>query len=90
VEAASRRGIATGANLHRSRETGVLVTYAADWFSMGEQAARLADQILKGAKPADLPVETGEHSLRIDLRTATVIGLAVPDEILRQADLVIR
>ena len=90
VHAASRRGIATGANLHRSPETGVLVTYAADWFSMGEQAARLTDQILKGAKPADLPVETGEHSLRIDLRTATAIGLAIPDEILGQADVVIR
>jgi putative ABC transport system substrate-binding protein len=90
VHAASRRGIATGANLHRSPETGVLVTYAADWFSMGQQAARLADQILKGAKPADLPVETGEHSLRIDLKTATAIGLDISDEILRQADLVIR
>jgi putative ABC transport system substrate-binding protein len=90
VHAASRRGIPTGANLHRAREAGVLVTYSADWFSMGEQAARLADQIFKGAKPAELPVETGEHSLRIDLRTAAAIGLDISDEILRQADLVIR
>ena len=57
---------------------------------MGRQAARLADQILKGAKPADLPVETADHFLRIDLRTATIVGLDVPDEILRQADVVVR
>jgi putative ABC transport system substrate-binding protein len=90
VQTASTRGIATGAQNHRSRETAVLVTYAGDWGSMGQQAARLADQILKGAKPADLPVETAEHFLRIDLRTATAVGLDVPDEILRQADVVVR
>ena len=90
VQAASRRRIATGANLHRAREAGVLVTYAADWFTMGQQAARLADQIFKGARPGELPVETGEHSLRIDLKAAAAIGLDIPDEILRQADLVTR
>jgi putative ABC transport system substrate-binding protein len=90
VQTASTRGIATGAQNHRSRETAVLVTYAGDWGAMGQQAARLADQILKGAKPADLPVETAEHFLRIDLRTATAVGLDVPDEILRQADVVVR
>ena len=90
VEVASKRGIAAGANNHRSLQTGVLVTYASDWFAMGQQAARLVDQILKGTKPADLPVETAEHFLRINLKTATAMGLDVPDEILRQADMVIR
>ena len=66
------------------------MTYAADWFTMGQQAARLADQIFKGARPGELPVETGEHSLRIDLKAAAAIGLDIPDEILRQADLVTR
>jgi putative ABC transport system substrate-binding protein len=51
---------------------------------------RLVDQILKGAKPADLPVETAEHFLHINLKAATAIGLTIPDDILRQADLVIR
>jgi putative ABC transport system substrate-binding protein len=90
VQAATRRGLATGANNHRSAETGVLVTYAVDWFSMGQQAARLADQILKGAKPADLPVETGEHFLHMNVKTSAAIGLHIPDDLLRQADLVIR
>jgi putative ABC transport system substrate-binding protein len=87
VEAAARRGIATAANVP---ETDFLVTYAADWFAIGGQAARLADQILKGTKPADLPVETPEFFLHINLKAATAIGLVVPDDILRQAHLVIR
>ena len=87
VEAAARRGIAAAAN---TPETGVLVTYAADGFAIGGQAARLADQILKGTKPADLPVETPEYFLHINLKAATAIGLVVPENILRQADLVIR
>jgi putative tryptophan/tyrosine transport system substrate-binding protein len=90
VETASQRGIAVGANNHRSLETGVLVTYAGDWFALGQQAARLVDQILKGTKPVDLPVETAEHFLRINLKTATALGLDIPDAILRQADTIIR
>jgi putative tryptophan/tyrosine transport system substrate-binding protein len=90
VEIASRRGIAVGANIHRSLETGVIVAYAGDWFAMGQQAARLVDQIFKGAKPSDLPVETAEHFLHINLKTATALGLDIPDAILRQADKVIR
>jgi putative ABC transport system substrate-binding protein len=90
VEAAARHGIAAAANVDRAREAGVLVTYAVDWFAVGQQAARLVDQILKGAKPADLPVETAEHFLHINLKAATAIGLTIPDDILRQADLVIR
>lgn len=90
VEAAAQRGIAAAANVDRAREAGVLVTYAVDWFAVGQQAARLVDQILKGAKPADLPVETAEHFLHINLKAATAIGLTIPDDILRQADLVIR
>jgi putative ABC transport system substrate-binding protein len=57
---------------------------------MGKQAAGLADQILKGTKPGDLPVETAEYFLIINLQTAQAIGLDVSDEILRQADTVIR
>lgn len=57
---------------------------------VGGQAAWLADQILKGTKPADLPVKTPEFFLHINLKAATAIGLVVPDDILRQAHLVIR
>jgi putative ABC transport system substrate-binding protein len=57
---------------------------------MGEQAARMADQILKGTKPADLPVETAEFFLNINLKTAKAIGRDIPDAILTQANTVIR
>jgi putative ABC transport system substrate-binding protein len=57
---------------------------------MGKQAGRLADQIFKGTKPADLPVETSEYFLEINLRTAKLIGLDIEDTTLRQANNVVR
>jgi putative ABC transport system substrate-binding protein len=89
-KAATDRGIAIGSNLSTQIELGALVTYATDYFSMGKQAARLADQALRGTAPADLPVETSEYFLTINLKAAEAIGLDIPDDILRQADTVIR
>jgi putative ABC transport system substrate-binding protein len=71
-------------------KAGAVVTYAGSFPAMGQQAARLVDQILKGTKPADLLVETAEFFLRINLKTATAIGLDIPDGLLRQADTVMR
>jgi putative ABC transport system substrate-binding protein len=71
-------------------EAGALISYSMNFHASGEQAARLADQILKGTKPADLPVETTEFFLVINLQTAEAIGLDIPDQILRQADTIIR
>jgi putative tryptophan/tyrosine transport system substrate-binding protein len=90
IEVAVQHGIAVGTSNLSHLKAGALVTYAGSFFAMGQQAARLGDQILKGTKPADLPVETAEYFLHINLRTATAIGLAIPDEFLRQADMVIR
>jgi putative ABC transport system substrate-binding protein len=70
--------------------TDVVVTYTTDAVALGKQTAVLADKILKGAKPADLPVETSEFFLTINLKTAEAIGLDISDDILRQADTVIR
>jgi putative tryptophan/tyrosine transport system substrate-binding protein len=90
IDVAVKRGVAVGANNLRYQKAGALVIYAANVFTMGQQAARLADQIFKGIKPADLPVETAENFLNISLQTATALGLDIPDAILRQADTVIR
>ena len=93
IEVAVQHGIAVGASNHSylsSMKAGAVVTYAGSFPVMGQQAARLADQILKGTKPADLPVETAERFLHINLHTATAINLDIPDAILRQADTVIR
>jgi putative ABC transport system substrate-binding protein len=69
---------------------GALTSYGFEQTASGKQAARLADQILQGTKPADLPVETGEFSSAINLKAAEAIGLDIPDEILRQADIIVR
>jgi putative tryptophan/tyrosine transport system substrate-binding protein len=93
IEVAVQHGIAVGASNHSylsSMKAGAVVTYAGSFPAMGQQAARLVDQIFKGTKPANLPVETAEHFLHINIQTATAIGLDIPDALLRQADMVIR
>jgi len=68
----------------------VLVTFCTDFFDAGKKASRLARQILSGMKPADLPVETTEVLLTINLKTAEEIGISIPEEILRQAQVINR
>jgi putative ABC transport system substrate-binding protein len=71
-------------------ENGALFSFGINLIDVGEQAARLADQILDGQAPADLPVEEAEFFLVINLTTAEAIGLTIPDEILNQASRLIR
>jgi putative ABC transport system substrate-binding protein len=87
-ERAIARGIPAGA--YALPPDDVLFSYGTNFVDQGKQAARLVDQIFKGKKPADLLVETAEFFLRINLQTATAMGLDIPDEFLRQADTVIR
>ena len=61
--------------------------YEPNPIDMYKRAAALADKILKGAKPADLPVEfPTRFQLIVNLRTAKAIGLAVPAALLTNAD----
>lgn len=71
-------------------EMGALMAYGPEWYAVGEQAARLADQILKGIPAGDLPVETPDFVLSINLKTAGYIDLDVPDTMLRQAKTIVR
>jgi putative ABC transport system substrate-binding protein len=71
-------------------EEGALMSYGPDYTEMGRQAARLADKVLNGTKPADLPVETSQYFFHINLRTAEAIGMTIPDSVLQLADRVIR
>ena len=71
-------------------ELGGLLFYGQDWRENFERAAVLVDKILKGAKPADLPVEQPTRfELVVDLKTAKALGLTVPPSILARADEVI-
>jgi len=69
---------------------GGLVAYGPDQFDQWRGAATYVDHILKGAKPADLPVQTPtRYELAINLKTARALGLAVSSSLLARADEVI-
>jgi len=71
-------------------ESGGLLSYAQVFRENSERAAALVDKILKGAKPADLPVEQPTRfELVVNLKTAKALGLTVPPSILARADEVI-
>lgn len=71
-------------------QKGALISFGFSFPSSGRQAARMADQVLQGVDPAELPVETDEFFLTINLKTARAIGLNIPNDILLQADEIIR
>lgn len=72
-------------------QDGGLISYGADVFDVYRRAASLVDKILKGTKPADLPVEKATKvEMNLNIRAAETLGLAVPDAIVRQAVTVFR
>jgi putative ABC transport system substrate-binding protein len=72
-------------------EAGGLMSFGPSYAGMHRRAAYFVDRILKGAKPADLPVEQpATFELIINIKAAKALGLTIPQSLLQRADQIIQ
>jgi ABC-type uncharacterized transport system substrate-binding protein len=91
VEAGAQRAIPVMCDGAFWVERGCLASYGPDFYDSGRQTARLVDKILKGTKPAQIPVEVNAKiEFVINLKTAKTLGLPIAPEVLFQANRLIR
>jgi len=87
---AVRHGLPAMGSLSEYAQAGSLLSYWADGPDLVQRAASYVDKILKGARPADLPIEQPtKFELVINLKTAKALGLTIPPALLQRADRVI-
>jgi ABC-type uncharacterized transport system substrate-binding protein len=90
VALAAQRRLPAMYNFRQFPDSGGLMSYGANVNDIQRRSARFVDKILKGAKPADLPVEQPtKFELVINLKTAKALGLTIPPSVLGRADEVI-
>ena len=90
VDLAARHRLPSMTNAREFVILGGLISYGANLVDLARRAAASVDKILKGAKPADLPVEQPEKfELVINMKTAKALGLTIPRSLLLRADQVI-
>jgi ABC-type uncharacterized transport system substrate-binding protein len=90
AELAAKSRLPSASALRDYVEAGGLIAYSADFLDLERRSATFVDKILKGAKPADLPVEQPtKFELVINLKTAKALRLTIPPSVLGRADQVI-
>ena len=91
AELAAKRRVATVSGTREHVDAGAMMAYGPSFADMYRRTAYFVDRILKGAKPAELPVEQpSKFELVINLKTSKQIGLAIPPQVLARVDRVIR
>jgi ABC-type uncharacterized transport system substrate-binding protein len=87
IDSASHNGLATIFGFPAAARDGALIAYGPDYLQMNRRAPFYVNQILKGTKPADLPVELPTKiNLLVNLKTAKTLGVKVPLQLLVRAD----
>jgi len=87
VESASHNGLGTIFGFPAAARDGALISYGPDYLQMNQRAPLYVNQIVKGTKPADLPVKLPTKiSLLVNLKSAKTLGVAVPLPLLVRAD----
>jgi len=90
VALAANNGLPTLYPAKHHVEAGGLMSYATNFEDLFRRAATYVDKVLKGAKPADLPIEQPtKFELVINRKTAMTLGITIPQAVLLRADLVI-
>ena len=90
AELAAKRRLPTIVGTHEQAEAGGLMAYGANFLDLERRAATYVDKILKGAKPADLPVEQPtKFELVVNMRAAKALGLTFPPSIAARVDRII-
>ena len=91
VGLAARRRLPAMYGVREYAEAGGLMSYGTNLLDMFRLSASFADKILKGARPADLPVEQPtKFELIVNLKTANALGLTIPSAVLQRADEIIQ
>lgn len=91
VELAAKHRLPAVHGSHEYAEAGGLMIYGSSFEERHRRAATFVDKILRGAKPADLPIEQPtKFELAINLRAAKALGLTIPQAVLRRADRVVQ
>jgi putative ABC transport system substrate-binding protein len=87
AELALKHRLPTVTEASAHSESGALMSYGPDLIVLRRRAARYVDQILKGAKPSELPVQRPtDFELVINLKTAKALGITIPQSLLLRAD----